>query len=124
MSPTLTILKEMRSRPVAIYIGDTSLRKLADFLRGCQHAAERLTGRTDEFLCEFGDWVRERFGSPSEGWEKLIVKHSADDCDAVSHFWRLLDEFVSERGEVFNSQVITTTNGAAAVAVPAQHAKT
>ena len=116
MSALLAILDEMRGRPVAIYIGSTSLTKLADFLRGCEHAVQSRIEPNDTFLGEFGDWVHQRFNTKlNEAWEKVILKHSADDADAVDRFWHLIDEFLRERPGS-EQQATVPANGASAAA--------
>ena len=119
MSAFLAILDEMRGRPVAIYIGSTSLTKLADFLRGCEHALQSRIDPNDTFLGEFGDWVHQRFNTKlNEAWEKVILKHSADDADAVDRFWHLVDEFLRERPQSERQEMVPD-NQASAVRGPA-----
>jgi len=94
------LLNEMRGHcSVAIYVGETSLVKLADFLRGYEHALYRTGMEHDQFLADFRDWIQHRFGSTKHGWEQLIVMNSANDGEALAHFWRLLDEFLVLRPE-------------------------
>jgi hypothetical protein len=96
MLDTITLLKEMRGR-LGMYVGSTSLTKLATFLRGYDYAAERLGVRkTDPFLAGFRDWVHQRFQDSSRSWEDAILARSANEADAVKRFWELLDEFVKE----------------------------
>lgn len=92
MSPVLPLLTEMRGR-LAMYLGASSLVRLAAFLRGYDLAAERFGGSRDPFLSEFRDWIHERFGSSQHSWEETILLQSANDAEAVQRFWELLDEF-------------------------------
>ncbi|HZT80194.1 MAG TPA: hypothetical protein VFA26_08230 [Gemmataceae bacterium] len=97
MSHVLSLLHEMRGR-LGMYVGAPSLTRLAAFLRGYDYAAEKLgQGKPDPFLPDFRDWVHAPFGTTKHSWEDAILLHSADEADAVRHFWQLLDEYLSER---------------------------
>ena len=106
MANVLSLLKEMRGR-LGMYVGDTSLTKLAAFVRGYDYALEKLApGESDRFLAEFRDWIHQRFQSSQRSWEETILLHSRDEADAVRHFWELLDEFQMERnGQPASSEV-------------------
>lgn len=93
MSPVLSLLNEMRGR-MAMYLGASSLVRLAAFLRGYDLAVERFGGTRDPFLTAFRDWIHERIGSSQHSWEETILLQSANDTDAVKRFWELLDEFL------------------------------
>ena len=98
MSPVLALLKEMRGRPIAIYVGEASLTRLAAFLRGFDYAVERLNGgMADAFLGDFQQWVRRRFQTDKYTWDGTILRQSADERAAVQRFWELLDEYLLER---------------------------
>jgi hypothetical protein len=103
MSPILALLNEMRGR-LGMYVGETSLKKLAAFLRGYDYALEKHTGRLDPFLGAFRDWVHRRFQSSALSWENVLLRRSTDETQAVELFWRLLDEYLEE-------QESTTPNG-------------
>lgn len=94
MNPILDLLQEMRGR-VAMYTGSQSLHELAAFLRGYDYALTKCgRGPTDEFLNEFGNWLRERFNvTISRSWEEIILFHSADENEAMKQFWDLLDVY-------------------------------
>ena len=97
MSHVFCLLSEMRGR-LGMYIGTTSLTRLVAFLRGYDYAIEKLSGeKSDPFLSDFRDWIHERFQTSQHSWEETILLHSADEADAIRHFWELLDEFVKER---------------------------
>ena len=99
MSHILPLLNEMRGR-LGMYIGTSSLTKLAAFLRGYDYAVEKCSGKkTDPFLGEFRDWVHNRFQSTSQSWEDTILSHSADEADAVERFWELLGEYLKENSQ-------------------------
>jgi hypothetical protein len=99
VSQLLNLLNEMRRRPLAIYIGVTSLTKLADFLRGCEHAIAWLQPQEqDGFLADFREWIYQRFNTKANlSWESVILQHSSSDADAVRQFWVLLDEYLQQR---------------------------
>ncbi|HZY86767.1 MAG TPA: hypothetical protein VFE78_18180 [Gemmataceae bacterium] len=97
MGHVLTLLQEMRRRP-GMYLGVPSITRLAAYLRGYDHAAERLGGKSpDPFLAEFRDWIHKRFGSNRQSWEDTILQHSAGEAEAQERFWQLLDEFLTKR---------------------------
>jgi hypothetical protein len=98
MSPIVEQLLEMRPH-VGMYVGSNSLRKLAFFLRGYEHAVGKFGGTSkDRFLMEFGDWVRERFSvSISRSWEDVIMFHSMNDDEAMERFWELFDEYLAKK---------------------------
>jgi hypothetical protein len=99
MSHILPLLHEMRGR-LGMYLGTTSLTKLAAFLRGYDYAVEKLgMGKADRFLMEFRDWVHQRFQTTAYSWEETILRHSSDEADAVKRFWELLDEYLAEGEE-------------------------
>ncbi len=114
MSEMLALLNEMRTRRLAMYVGTTSLTRLADFLRGYAHALYRLRPHEkDTFLSEFRDWIYQRFQTTENiSWEDLVLRHSANEEDAVKRFWELLDEFVQQRG-------VQDAASATATAIPA-----
>jgi hypothetical protein len=96
MSHILPLLNEMRGR-LGMYLGATSLTKLAAFLRGYDYAVEHIgRGNPDWFLPDFRDWVHRRFQATSHSWEETILLHSNSEADAVKQFWELLDEFLKE----------------------------
>jgi hypothetical protein len=96
MSHMFTLLQEMRGQPLAMYLGRVSLTKLADFLRGYEHALWQLK-QPDTFLSEFRDWIQAHYHTTSRSWEDLILDHSEDGADPVARFWNLLDQFVESR---------------------------
>jgi hypothetical protein len=111
MSHVVPLLHEMRGR-LGMYLGTTSLTKLAAFLRGYDYAAEKLgAGRADPFLSGFRDWVHGRFQTTAHSWEETILLHSKDEVDAVRRFWELLDEYLEEHKDTPASQGTTTANG-------------
>jgi hypothetical protein len=97
VSHMLDLLNEMRGRKPAMYVGRTSLSKLADFLRGYDYAIYRLLpAEADEFLADFRDWIQQSFGTTKKNWEDIIRLHSGTDNEAVDRFWVLLDKFLLE----------------------------
>src|SRR5260370_21118341 len=94
MPPMLSLLNEMRGR-LGMFLGSTSLTKLAAFLRGYEHALLTLRGdAADHFLAEFRDWIQERFGDTSKNWEDIILSQTEGEQAAVRVFWQLLDEYL------------------------------
>jgi hypothetical protein len=100
LSHVLDLLKDMRARHLGMFIGTPSLAKLADFLRGYDHAVNQLLPtEADSLLADFRDWVHRRFRTTKLSWEEVIRRHSASDDAAVARFWELLDEFLKTREE-------------------------
>jgi hypothetical protein len=98
VSHILDLLNEVRVKKLGMYVGRTSLSKLADFLRGYDYAIDRLhPGQEDPFLADFRDWIQEKFGTTKHSWEDIIQMQSASDEEAVKRFWELLDEFLQQR---------------------------
>lgn len=100
MSHLIALLHEIRRSRVGLYVGAASLPKLADFLRGYDHAVRRLAPHeADGFLAEFRDWIYGRFQTTENAsWEAVIRRHSADEADALKRFWELLDEYQHVNG--------------------------
>ncbi|MGH7170285.1 MAG: hypothetical protein ACRELG_08430 [Gemmataceae bacterium] len=107
----LSLLKQMRGR-LGMYVGTSSVIRLAAFLRGYDLAMEQFGGGVaDPFLLVFRDWIHQRFQSSQHSWEDTILQHSADEADAVKRFWELLDEFVKEHPQVPAATETVDTNG-------------
>jgi hypothetical protein len=110
MSRIVPLLQQMRGR-LGMYVGSTSIVKLAAFLRGYEHAATKLAGAApDPFLPAFRDWIHERYQSSARSWEETILASSRDETDAVERFWQLFDEFQQRER--------AATNGAPPAAKP------
>jgi hypothetical protein len=108
MAYMLSLLSEMRGR-LGMYVGETSITKLAAFLRGYDYAVTKLVpGEGERFLPEFRDWIHQRFQSAHQSWEETILQQSTDEVDAVKNFWALLDEFLKETHEGPASQKTTS----------------
>jgi hypothetical protein len=123
MSQVLSLLKQMRGR-LGMYVGTSSVIRLAAFLRGYNLAMEQFGGRSpDTFLPAFRDWIHQRFQSCQHSWEDTILQHSADDSEAVKRFWELLDEFVKEYPEVTATAKPVDANGSGRAALSSQAKK-
>jgi len=95
MSHMISLLQEMRQRPLAAYLGQVSILKLADFLRGYEYALIRAKIAAEpSFLAGFRDWIHQRFQTNQKSWEAVILQHSASEADAVNRFWALIDEYL------------------------------
>jgi hypothetical protein len=81
-----------------MYIGDKSLRKLAAFIRGYEHALIQHNIATDDhFLRGFDRWIRKRFPiSHTRSWEEIIIFVGGNDYESVDIFWRLLDQYLEQ----------------------------
>jgi hypothetical protein len=97
MPAMLSLLNDMRGR-LGMFLGSTSLTKLAAFLRGYEHALLSHGMETsDHFLADFRDWVQQRFADTSRSWEDIILSRAKDEQAAVQLFWQLLDEYLEAR---------------------------
>jgi hypothetical protein len=106
MSFMVEQLQAMRPH-VPMYVGSNCLYKLAAFLRGYKHAAERFGGEVDDFLQGFQDWIRKRFAiTISKTWEDIISFYTSGDDEAMKLFWELLDEYLAE-----NKDKLETNDG-------------
>jgi hypothetical protein len=95
MSHMISLLQEMRQRPLATYLGQVSILKLADFLRGYEYALIKTKVAAEpSFLAGFRDWIHQRFQTKQMSWEVAILQHSASEADAVNRFWELIDEYL------------------------------
>ena len=111
MSQVLSLLKQMRGR-LGMYVGASSVIRLAAFLRGYDLALEQFGGAAaDPFLPAFRDWIHQRFQSSQHSWEDTILRHNADEADAMKRFWELLDEFIKEHPQVGATTETVDTNG-------------
>jgi len=111
MSQVLSLLKQMRGR-LGMYVGVSSIIRLAAFLRGYELALERFgDGAADPFLPAFRDWIHQHFQSSQHSWEDTILLHSADDADAVKRFWELLEDFVKEHPQLPAPSEAVDSNG-------------
>jgi hypothetical protein len=109
MAPIPQLLDEMRGR-LGMFLGSSSLPKLAAFLRGYEHAIVT-SDKSDPFLADFRDWIQQRLNDTSRSWEDAIVSRSKGEADAVRQFWELLDEYRSEQRKT-EEQRLATTAGA------------
>ena len=114
MSAVLKLLDEIRHRPLAIYVGEVSLTKLAAYLRGYDHGARSFSPeKADSFLMGFRDWIQRRFKANHKSWEEIILFHSLDEAEAVKLFWELLDKFLAENPGYPPEQTSASGNGSA-----------
>jgi hypothetical protein len=98
MNSVVDLLQEMRGR-IPMYVGSNSIVKLAAFLGGFQYALEKQgLGLNDTFLSDFQEMVQDRYGVKiSKAWEDIIQFQSSDENEAMETFWRLFDEYASQR---------------------------
>ncbi len=111
MSHISALLHEMRGR-LGMYLGTTSITKLAAYLRGYDDALERL-GASEEFLTAFGDWVQNRYSTTKLSWEDAILAQCGNgEVEAIAKFWELVDELNSSTpGQAANGGPANATSG-------------
>jgi hypothetical protein len=111
MTRVVDLLKEMRGR-VAVYVGTTSLTKLAAFLRGYDYALYKQgVDDVNRFFGGFQNWLHDRFHTTTHSWDNTILAHSKDEADAVDRFWNLLDEYLQTQDGAPESKATATTRG-------------
>lgn len=78
-------------------LGRRSAEGLAGFLEGFAFARRGPDGSPDdEFLSDFGEWVRRRFRTEStQGWAKIITSYCADGPEELNLFWKLYDQYMA-----------------------------
>lgn len=105
MGSILDALASVRKHP-GLVLGRKSIHALDAFLAGFAFARKEDKSAGDyEFLADFNDWVRDRFGVKSnQGWARIIAFYSADENEELPLFWRLFDEFRESRQAKRDSQ--------------------
>jgi hypothetical protein len=88
-----SFIRGLRGR-IPMFVGTNSIPKLADFLRGYQHALDQTGVLADpSFLKEFQRFVEQKYKVPvSRSWDQIISFVAADEGEAVELFWELIDE--------------------------------
>jgi len=93
------LLELIRKRP-GVLIGEPSIYRLDSMLGGCTAGLGRFRFklRDGEDFHRFQDWVAWRLGyfESTLGWADMIREKSANDEEAFSKFYDLLDEFRRE----------------------------
>ena len=98
MSGLPEIISMLESRP-GMYLRDQTLAEMIAFLSGYITGLNKDEGKTaaSEYN-EFNDWVRNKYNvSDSHGCESIIRYDSANERDALVHFFKLWNEFGASR---------------------------
>jgi hypothetical protein len=97
MGAILDVIHKIRERP-GIILGRPSARSLYAFLSGFAYARKEGNSGDYDFLADFNKWVHERYAvSSTQGWAKIIEFYSMTEEDELTLFWKLFDEFVTQR---------------------------
>jgi len=93
MSPMLALLNQMRER-LGMYLGKSSVIRLAAFLRGYEHAREELASNsTDHFLADLRDWLHHHYQTTQHSWEELLLQFSDNnEAEAVLNLAEVLSK--------------------------------
>ncbi len=97
----------IRQKP-PMYLGECSVTRLFLFVTGLEfgvHSCDCLMRDRDNFFFGFNPWVAQRLNHPESttGWAQMILDRSANEAEALEHFFILLDEFKKEtNGEAFS----------------------
>jgi hypothetical protein len=97
MTDFLEVVGRIAARP-AMYVGTTSLSRVANFLDGYSHAMWDL-GRSPNPLDGWMRWVELRFGicHPGWSWTRILAHCFGTDDAAIRALPALFKEFFSER---------------------------
>ena len=92
------LLGEVRNKEVMCF-GSNDLKQIACFLNGYNLAWNRATNKFhDTFLFDFQQYVQRRFDvSISRSWDKIISFYCSGPEEALSEFWKAVDDFIAER---------------------------
>ncbi len=90
------MLQNIKQRP-GMYLGKCSITRLKSFLDGYITARQDLgfsLTEQERHFEKFQEWIQERFEIKSDhGWDSTILFYSADEKDALNHFFELLERF-------------------------------
>jgi hypothetical protein len=90
------MLEKIKQNP-GVFLGKYSITRLRAFLDGYMSSREDLgltpTQQEIEFN-QFQDWIQTRFKiTYSHGWDSIILFYSADEREALNHFFELFEQF-------------------------------
>ncbi|WP_016953515.1 hypothetical protein [Anabaena sp. PCC 7108] len=91
------VLQKIKDRP-GMYIGKSSITVLRHFLVGYKFARSELglelKPEDADFYENFQPWIQRHFNvKTSNSWANIILLFTRDEKDALSCFFRLLEEF-------------------------------
>jgi hypothetical protein len=97
MGAILDTLNKIRERP-GLILGRPCASTLHAFLSGYAYARKDSEPGDYDFLAGFNQWVHDRYEiTSSQGWAKIIEFSSLTEADEMALFWKLLDEYISQR---------------------------
>lgn len=95
------LLEAIRQKP-AMYLGQASFRRLEMWLHGYRDARLELglqTKQEKEFR-DFDEFIQQKYDwHDVGGWAAKILYYHRDDANALSEFFKLLDEFKEAKRE-------------------------
>jgi hypothetical protein len=98
MGAILDVIHKIRERP-GLILGRPSAQTLYAFLSGYAYARKDSDPGDFDFLAGFNQWVHRRYEITStQGWAKIIEFYSMTEADEMTLFWKLLDEYLAQRG--------------------------
>lgn len=90
------VLQEIKTRP-GMFLGNCSITRLRAFLDGYMSARADLglsPTEQEKTFNGFQAWIQKRFNITStQGWDRIILFHSADEREALDHFFQLFEQF-------------------------------
>jgi hypothetical protein len=93
------VLQDIKTRP-GMFLGNVSITRLRSFLDGYRSARADLglpLTEQEKAFNRFQAWIEQRFKVTScQGWDRIILFHSADEREALATFFDLFDQFQTE----------------------------
>lgn len=97
MGAILDVLQKIRECP-GVMLGRPSANNLYYYLSGFAWAHRDADAADYDFLAGFNQWVHNRYKVTStQGWAKIIEFYSMTEADEMVLFWKLLDEYLTQR---------------------------
>jgi hypothetical protein len=93
------VLQDIKIRP-GLFLGNSSITRLRAFLDGYGSARADLglpLTEQEKAFNGFQAWIQTRFESTTtQGWDRIILSHTADEQDALDRFFELFEQFQQE----------------------------
>ena len=81
-----------------MYIGGNSIIQMKAFIDGWLFSGIEVTDKS--ILDEFQLWIQSTYRITSnQSWDRIILFYSTDSFEALENFFKLFEEFLSERSD-------------------------
>lgn len=99
MNSIRELVLKIKERP-AMYLGCNSISCLKAFIDGW-YFRDMETVSDVHIMGNFHDWIEERLiKAGTQGWHRIILFYSQDECDALKTFFKLFDEFLEDEANL------------------------